>query len=237
MIQVCSRCGTRWNVRANSSAVGVRAATDRCWHRPPRRWVRRPPDRARPVPDRPAGRPPASAGRSVRRDSDGSRCGRAPPPAPRRRRRPLGPTPRYQTIPRWGWSTRTGPAAAAATDSPAGRSASPTAVRVTMLVTSGVLAVAALAHVLRYVLLLINRTTLLPPLVANGSLLMGCWSAWRQSSRSSPPESQRRRGSSPGGLRCSGATDSRTLVPNGHCGRAAWCPSSISSGHRSSSRS
>ena len=34
-------------------------------------------------------------------------------------------------------------------------------------------ALAALAHALRYVLLLINRTTLLPPLVANGSLLMG----------------------------------------------------------------
>ncbi len=42
-----------------------------------------------------------------------------------------------------------------------------------MLVAAAVLAVAALAHVLRYVLLLINRTTLLSPLVANGSLLMG----------------------------------------------------------------
>ena len=32
---------------------------------------------------------------------------------------------------------------------------------------------AALAHILRYLLLLINRTRLLPPLVANGTLLMG----------------------------------------------------------------
>lgn len=41
------------------------------------------------------------------------------------------------------------------------------------MVASGVFALAALAHVLRYVLLLINRTVLLPPLVAAGSLLMG----------------------------------------------------------------
>jgi hypothetical protein len=85
----------------------------------------------------------------------------------------LGPTPRYQSIPRWGLFDRVGPTAAAETDRPAARNVSPTAVRVTVMVAAGVLALAALAHVLRYVLLLVNRTTLLPPLVANGSLLMG----------------------------------------------------------------
>ena len=58
-------------------------------------------------------------------------------------------------------------------DTQPGRSVSPSAVRVTLQVAAAVLTLAALAHVLRYLLLLINRTTLLPPLVANGSLLMG----------------------------------------------------------------
>jgi hypothetical protein len=50
---------------------------------------------------------------------------------------------------------------------------SATAVRATLLAASAVFAMAALAHILRYLLLLINRTRLLPPLVANGTLLMG----------------------------------------------------------------
>jgi hypothetical protein len=47
------------------------------------------------------------------------------------------------------------------------------AVRATLLAALAIFALAALAHVLRYLLLLINRTRLLPPLVANGTLLMG----------------------------------------------------------------
>ena len=50
---------------------------------------------------------------------------------------------------------------------------SATAVRATLLVALAIFALAALAHVLRYLLLLINRTRLLPPLVAHGTLLMG----------------------------------------------------------------
>ena len=53
------------------------------------------------------------------------------------------------------------------------KSASETAVRATLLAASAVFTLAAVAHVLRYLLLLINRTRLLPPLVANGTLLMG----------------------------------------------------------------
>ncbi len=45
--------------------------------------------------------------------------------------------------------------------------------RATVLGAVVVFALAAAAHVLRYLLLLINRTTLLHPLVANGSLLVG----------------------------------------------------------------
>lgn len=42
-----------------------------------------------------------------------------------------------------------------------------------MLAAGAVFILAAMAHILRYLLLLINRTRLLPPLVANGTLLMG----------------------------------------------------------------
>lgn len=45
--------------------------------------------------------------------------------------------------------------------------------RATLLAASAIFALAAAAHVLRYVLLLINRTTLLPPFVAIGALLAG----------------------------------------------------------------
>ena len=41
------------------------------------------------------------------------------------------------------------------------------------MVTAGIFALAALAHIARYILLLINRSVLLPPLVAGPSLLMG----------------------------------------------------------------
>jgi hypothetical protein len=46
-------------------------------------------------------------------------------------------------------------------------------VRATVLAAAAVFGLAALAHILRYLLLLINRTVLLPPWVANGTLLMG----------------------------------------------------------------
>jgi hypothetical protein len=46
-------------------------------------------------------------------------------------------------------------------------------VQTVLLVTAAVFALAAAAHVLRYLLMLINRTTLLPPYVAIGSLITG----------------------------------------------------------------
>jgi len=46
-------------------------------------------------------------------------------------------------------------------------------VKATLLASAAVFALAAAAHALRYILLLINRNTLLPPLVADAALLMG----------------------------------------------------------------
>lgn len=94
-----------------------------------------------------------------------------PPPPPRPRRRPLGPTPRYTAIPRWGLVDRV--------DTAAGQTLAPLSgptaarVRATLLMTVVVLAIAALVHVVRYVLLIINRSTLLNPVVAAAALWLG----------------------------------------------------------------
>lgn len=95
-----------------------------------------------------------------------------PPPPPRARRRPLGPTPRYQTIPRWGLAD---PIAAPAAGGALAvrKTASAAAVRTTLVAAGLVFAMAAGAHITRYLLLLVNRTTLLHPLIAMGSLLAG----------------------------------------------------------------
>lgn len=174
MIQVCSRCGTRWNVRDRQ-----RGWCPRC------HGVLLAPTAApvgspigAPVTGPPPGSPGPGSGAANRTGHPRPAGFRwiavrpGPPPPPRRRRRPLGPTPRYQTIPRWGLVDRIGPPLPDAARQEGG-SASPAAVRVTIQVAAAVFGLAALAHVLRYLLLLINRTTLLPPLVANGSLLMG----------------------------------------------------------------
>lgn len=86
------------------------------------------------------------------------------PPAAWRPRRPLGPTPRYAVIPRWGLTDRVQTAAA---DEPAARTGPSTAaVRVALFVSVLVLSIAALVYVVRYVLLVINRNTLLNSWVA-----------------------------------------------------------------------
>jgi Domain of unknown function (DUF4328) len=92
------------------------------------------------------------------------RPGAAPPQ--RRRRRPLGPTPRYAVIPRWGLSDRVeqAPAPAQAPVAKAGPSA-PT-VRTTLFLGVLALGIVALLYVLRYVLLIVNRSMLLPSAVA-----------------------------------------------------------------------
>lgn len=91
-------------------------------------------------------------------------------PPPRRRNPPLGPTPRYTSIPRWGlhqqWDYESGqfglPAPTQAADGP-----TPRFLRITLLVTGIVFAAAALVYLVRYALLLVNRSMLLNALLAN----------------------------------------------------------------------
>ncbi|WP_193045810.1 DUF4328 domain-containing protein [Mycolicibacterium baixiangningiae] len=170
MIQVCSRCGTRWNVRDRERQLCPRCqgallapsapSVPTAPASPGAEWSAA---QARPgttgVPPR---LPPGYRWIAVRPGA---------PPPPRARRRPLGPTPRYATTPRWGLvehfdtvdtsgaEARTGPSAAA--------------VRTTLMATMAVLGATAAVHALRYLLLLINRTTLLHPVVAGVATWLG----------------------------------------------------------------
>ncbi|WP_313674832.1 DUF4328 domain-containing protein [Mycolicibacterium sp.] len=172
VIQVCSRCGTRWNVRDRE-----RSWCPRCQGAllaPPGQPEPQPAAAAagRQAPGQPAPAPSTSAPPAAPPRFRWIAVRPGPPPPPRPRRRPLGPTPRYQYIPRWGLIDPITPAAAR--DSAAARKgASATAARAALVAAGVVLAAAAGVHVVRYLLLLINRTTLLPPFVAIGSLLSG----------------------------------------------------------------
>ncbi|ORW01686.1 DUF4328 domain-containing protein [Mycobacterium kyorinense] len=167
MIQACSQCGTRWNVRDRQ-----RVWCPRCRGTllPPSpegqavdpRWSARSaaPTAGRRMPPR---LPPGYRWIAVRPGA---------PPPPRRRRRPLGPTPRYAVIPRWGLVDRVEPGAATpAAAVPPGPSAA--RVRTTLFATLVVLGIAALVHFVRYLLLIINRGTLLNPWVAGAALWLG----------------------------------------------------------------
>lgn len=95
----------------------------------------------------------------------------SPPPRPRSGR-PLGPTPRYAVIPRWGLlDPAMVPATMAVKSVRNGPSAN--AMRRTLAVTIWAFAAAALLHVVRYVLLIINRTVLLNPIVAGAGAWLG----------------------------------------------------------------
>ncbi|ORV86784.1 hypothetical protein AWC11_16600 [Mycobacterium interjectum] len=91
------------------------------------------------------------------------RPGAAPPPRHGRRR--LGPTPRYTVIPRWGLADHIEHAPAEA-EKPSRTGPSAPAVRTTLFLSVLVLGMAALVYVARYVLLIINRNTLLNSIVA-----------------------------------------------------------------------
>jgi Domain of unknown function (DUF4328) len=162
MIQVCSQCGTRWNVRDRR-----RVWCPRC-NGP----LLAP---SGPVPGSEwSARPSATPGQTPPRLPAGYRWiavrpGAAPPP--RRSQRDLGPTPRYAFIPRWGLiehfesadqspvEPRTGP--------------SPAMLRGTLFLTIAALGAAALIHLVRYVLLIVNRTVLLYPWAAGGVTWFG----------------------------------------------------------------
>jgi len=95
----------------------------------------------------------------------------AAPPA-RHGRRPLGPTPRYAVIPRWGLGDRV-QYAPSPTETPARTGPSAGAVRLTLFLSLLVLCVATLTYVVRYVLLVINRNTLLNSVVAFAANWLG----------------------------------------------------------------
>lgn len=191
MIQVCSRCGTRWNVRDRQRAWCPRchgalmAPTNQPDPRlgPPPYFPPGPPMPPAAVPRPPQPIPPGAPGPGVPGPGVPRRSHQLPPgfrwiavrpgpPPPRRnQRRPLGPTPRYSSIPRWGLFDDIAPSpdgeAQAARKGP-----SAATVRAVMLSSVALFGAAAFVHVIRYILLLINRTTLLPRLVANMASLL-----------------------------------------------------------------
>lgn len=156
MIQVCAQCGTRWNVRDRQ-----RVWCPRC-----RGTLLAPGPTGAPGTSQPAG--PPSAGQPGRAPAGYRWIAVRPgaPPPPRRKRVPLGPTPRYSYIPRWGLYDRFDDDGAAGQVAAERSAPSPASVRRTIVITMALLGAAALLHVIRYALLLINRTVLLDPIVA-----------------------------------------------------------------------
>lgn len=99
------------------------------------------------------------------------RPGAAPPI--RRVRRPLGPTPRYAVIPRWGLADRVPQPIPAAPEAAVKAGPNADTVRVLMFATQLVLAAAALVYAARYGLLIYNRDTLLNSWVAGAADWLG----------------------------------------------------------------
>lgn len=162
MIQVCSQCGTRWNVRDRQ-----RSWCPRCGggllapSAPESPWAGQPHQPQQPQ------RPPARLAPGYRWIA--VRPG-APPPS-RPQRRPPGPTPHYQTVPRWGLHQDFGVAEYEQQTARSGPAAH--TVRLVMVLAMIALGGAAFAHLVRYVLLLINRGMLLHPVIAWGGVLIG----------------------------------------------------------------
>jgi hypothetical protein len=161
MIQVCSQCGTRWNVRDRRRVWCPRChGTLHAPSGPPQgaEWRPTAPPLGHGGRTPPPGRPLPPGYRWI-----AVRPGAAPPQ--RRRIRPLGPTPRYAAVPRWGlvdhFETSDLQAAAPARNGP-----SLAMVRGALVATIVMLGVAALVHVVRYVLLILNRSMLLNKVVA-----------------------------------------------------------------------
>lgn len=171
MIQVCSRCGTRWNVRDRQ-----RVWCPRCNGSLLAPSVTPPPSQWSAPPVAPAIRPQGGPDQKGQQRLPAGyrwiavRPGAAPPP--RRRPRNFGPTPRYPFIPRWGLVERFDVVPDEQQAEPR-RGPSIRALRATLLATIVVLGIAALVHVVRYALLIINRDVLLNPVVAWLATWMG----------------------------------------------------------------
>ena len=159
MIQVCSRCGTRWNVRDRERQWCPRCHGALLSAQASEQWITL---SAAPRPPQPPSHPRSGGRLAAGYRWIAVRPGAGPPP--RRRRLPLGPTPRYPFIPRWGLvdpATRISPEAA-----PPRRGPSLRAIRATLITTVVALGLAALLHIARYAVLIINRQVLLNSVVA-----------------------------------------------------------------------
>ncbi|WP_101951362.1 DUF4328 domain-containing protein [Mycobacterium sp. 3519A] len=165
MIQVCSQCGTRWNVRDRRRVWCPRCNGTLLAPSGPEsgaEWSAR------------ASAPPVGHGRTPPQLPAGYRWiavrpGTAPPP--RRRKRPLGPTPRYAAVPRWGLLEHFD--APEQQTAPPRSGPSPAMVRGVLVTTMAVLGAAALVHLIRYVLLIVNRSVLLNRFVAFAATWLG----------------------------------------------------------------
>lgn len=167
MIQVCAQCGTRWNVRdrqrvwcpkCNGTLLAPSApAPDPQWS------ARHGAAPLRPGAQGMRSRPPAGYRWIAVRPGQ--------PPNTRRPRRPLGPTPHYTVVPRWGLVEYFD--LAEEQHAPPRGGPSPAMLRATLITTIVVLGAAAAIHAVRYVLLLINRSVLLHPLIAGVATWLG----------------------------------------------------------------
>lgn len=95
-----------------------------------------------------------------------------PPPPQDRPRRPLGPTPRYAVMPRWTLMGAPNPTVAQRKTS---ESAAPSPQLLEKAIGAAIaaLGIAAVVHTLIYLLMIINRTRLLHPLVAGAAVWLG----------------------------------------------------------------
>ena len=166
MIQVCSQCGTRWNVRERRREWCPRchgALMAPMADAPAPDWSTRGGQGARGWQRTPPRLPPGFRWIAVRPGAA---------PVPRYGRRPLGPTPRYAVIPRWGLGDRVDYAPAPA-ETPTRTGPSAAAVRLTLFLSLLVLCGATLVYVARYVLLVINRNILLNSVLAFAANWLG----------------------------------------------------------------
>ena len=161
MIQVCSQCGTRWNVRDRQRAWCPRCNGSLLAPSAPAGQAQWSPQQA---PAQPGQR---RSGSSLPSGFRWVAVRPGTPPPPRRRRRELGPTPRYLSVPRWGLVEQFDVPAEQQQAVREGPSAN--AVRRTLVATMAVLGAAALIHLVRYVLLIVNRSVLLNPWVAGAA--------------------------------------------------------------------
>ena len=157
MIQVCSQCGTRWNVRDRQRSWCPRCGGTLLAPSTEQQWAADAGSRA--TPPRLA---PGYRWIAVRPG--------APPPT-RRQRRPLGPTPRYRTIPSWGLQQQFEVADHETVAKR--RGPGPDTVRLVLILAMIALGIAAFTHIVRYALLLINRSVLLHPVIAWTGVTIG----------------------------------------------------------------